>query len=68
MREIRNKLYNAAERFDKFLDDVLKGISPRTKTVLVFIIGGLAAVAAWRGKPLLACILLGCGAAIWLSR
>ena len=36
--------------------------------VLVFIIGGLAAVAAWRGKPLLVCILLGCGAALWLSR
>jgi hypothetical protein len=68
MRDIRKKLYNRAERFDKFLDDVLKRISPRIKTILVFIIGGLAAVAACMGKYLLACILLGCGAALWLSR
>ena len=68
MRDIRKKLYNAAEGLDRFLADVLKRISPRTKTVLVFIIGGLAVVAAWTGKYLLACILLGCGAAIWLTR
>lgn len=68
MRDIRNRLYNAAERFDRFLDDVWQRVSPRTKTVLVFMIGGLAAMAAWTGKYLLACILLGCGAALWLSR
>jgi hypothetical protein len=68
MRDIRRKIYNAAEEFDKFLDDVLRRVSPRTKTVLVFIIGGLAAVAAWTGKYLLACMLLGCGIALWLSR
>ncbi|HET8889634.1 MAG TPA: hypothetical protein VFQ41_12080 [Candidatus Angelobacter sp.] len=68
MRDIRNRLYNAAERFDRFLDDVWQRVSPRTKTVLVFMIGGLAAVAAWTGKYLVACILLGCGAALWLSR
>lgn len=68
MRDIRKRLYHAAEGLDRFLADVLRRASPRTKTILVFIIGGLAAVAAWRGKYLLACILLGCGAALWLSR
>jgi len=70
MRDIRTKLYKAAERFDTFLDNILKSISPRTKAVLVLLIGGLAAVAAWMGKNFLACIciLLGCGIAIWLSR
>jgi hypothetical protein len=68
MRDIRKKLYNTAERFDTFLDDVLRRVSPRTKTVLVLIIGGMAAVAAWTGKYLLACMLLGCGVALWLSR
>lgn len=68
MRDIRKRLYNAAERFDRFLDDVLQRISPRTKTALVFMIGGLAAVAAWTGKYLVACILLGCAAALWPGR
>jgi hypothetical protein len=68
MRDIRRKLYNTAERFDTFLDDVLRRISPKTKTVLVLIIGGMAAVAAVAGKYLWACMLLGCGTALWLSR
>jgi hypothetical protein len=70
MRDIRKKLYNAADRFDKFLDDILKGRSRGAKMGIVFLLGGLAALAAWMGKNLLACIciLLGCGIAIWLSR
>jgi hypothetical protein len=70
MRDNRKKLYNAADRFDKFLDDVLKGLSPGTKVAIVLLFGGLAALAAWMGKSFLACIciLIGCGTAIWLSR
>jgi hypothetical protein len=68
MRHIRKRLYHAAERLDEFLDGLLKRISPGTRTVLLFIIGVLAAAAAWTGKYLLACVLLGCGAALWLGR
>ena len=68
MRDIRKKLYNAAERFDRFLDHALRKVSPRTKVGIVLVICGLAAVAAWTGKNLLACILLECGMALWLSR
>jgi len=68
MREIRKTLYNAAERFDTFLDHALKSISPGTKAGIVLVIGGLAVLATWMGKHLLACILLGCGIAIWLNR
>ncbi|HEX4605447.1 MAG TPA: hypothetical protein VH724_15715 [Candidatus Angelobacter sp.] len=70
MRDVRKKLYNTAERLDGFLDNVLKMLSPDAKMGIVFLLGGLAALAAWMGKNLLACIciLLGCGIAIWLSR
>jgi len=68
MRDIRKRLYNTAERFDTFLEHALNGISPRTKLGIVLVIGGMAAMAAWMGENLLASILLGCGAALWLNR
>jgi hypothetical protein len=58
MGSIRERLYNAAEKFDKFLGTALGAFPVWAGTAFVLLIGGLAA--AWKGKTHLACLLLGC--------
>jgi len=60
MGSIRERLYNAAEKFDKFLGTALGAFPVWAGTAFVLLIGGLAAAAAWKGKTHLACLLLGC--------
>ena len=67
MGGIREKLYNAAEKFDKFLDKALKGLPSWTRALTMLLIGGLAGAAAWKGKTHLAYLLLGCGIIISLG-
>ena len=61
MGSIRERLYNAAEKFDKFLGTALGALPVWARTAIVLLIGGLAGAAAWKGKTHLACLLLGCG-------
>jgi len=67
MGSIRERLYNAAEKFDKFLGTALAAFPVWAGTAFVLLIGGLAGVAAWKGKTHLACLLLGCGIIICLA-
>ena len=67
MGSIRERLYNAAEKFDKFLGTALGALPVWARTAIVLLIGGLAGAAAWKGKTLLAYLLLGCGIIIFLA-
>ena len=58
MGSIRERLYNAAEKFDKFLGTALGAFPVWAGTAFVLLICGLAG--AWKGKTHLACLLLGC--------
>jgi len=61
MGSIRERLYNAAEKFDKFLGTAVGAFPVWAGTAFVLLIGGLAGAAAWKGKTHLAYLLLGCG-------
>lgn len=67
MGSIRERLYNAAEKFDKFLGTALGAFPVWARAAIVLLIGGLAGAAAWKGKTHLACLLLGCGVIISLA-
>jgi hypothetical protein len=67
MGSIRERLYNAAEKFDKFLGTALGGLPVSARMAIVLLIGGLAGAAAWKGKTHLAYLLLGCGIIIFLA-
>ena len=57
----REKLYDAAEKFDAFLGKALERFPPRARAVIVLLFCGLAGAAAWKGKTHLAYMLLACG-------
>lgn len=67
MGGIREKLYDAAEKFDKFLGTAPGAFPVWARTAIVLLIGGLAGAAAWRGKTHLAYLLLGCGIIVFLA-
>ena len=67
MGSIRERLYNAAEKFDKFLGTALGALPVWARSAIVLLIGGLAGAAAWKGKTHLAYLLLGCGIIIFLA-
>jgi hypothetical protein len=60
MGSIRERLYNAAEKFDKFLGTALGAFPVWAGTAFVLLICGLAGAAAWKGKTHLASLLLAC--------
>ena len=60
MGGIREKLYDAAEKFDKFLGTALGAFPVWARAAIVLLVG-LAGAAAWKGKTHLAYLLLGCG-------
>lgn len=61
MGGIREKLYDAAEKFDTFLGKALKGFPPLARAVIVLVFCGFVGAAAWKGKTHLAYMLLACG-------
>lgn len=67
MGGIREKLYNAAEKFDRFLDNALQRLPSWARAVIMLLIGGLAGAEAWKGKTHRAYLLLGCGIIISLG-
>jgi hypothetical protein len=67
MGGIRERLYDAAEKFDKFLGRALKRVPPSARAVIVLLIAGLAGAAAWKGRTHLAYLLLACGIFISLG-
>jgi hypothetical protein len=67
MGSIRERLYNEAEKFDKFLGTALGALPVWARTAIVLLIVGLAGAATWKGKTHLAYLLLGCGIIIFLA-
>jgi hypothetical protein len=61
MGGIREKLYDAAEKFDAFLGKALKRFPPLARAVIVLLFCGLAGATALEGKTHLAYMLLACG-------
>ncbi len=61
MGGIREKLYDAAEKFDTFLGMALKRVPPLVSAIIALLFCGLAGAAAWKGNTHLAYMLLACG-------